>query len=404
MKLAFVVPWYGKGVSGGAESEAYRTMMHLVDAGFTVDVFTTSIQDFFADWSRNHHRPGTTTEDGIRVHRYPVLPRNKSKFDDINQKIIGGIQVSPEEKIAFADEFIKCPALLHALRRERENYLFFFIPYLFPTTFDGVNIVGRNSVIIPCLHDEGYADLEIMRQMMGQAAAIVYHTQSEYRLANQLYALPTTQIQTVLGEGVDAAAAGDGDAFKKKFNIDGPYFLYAGRKGAGKNIPRLLSYWDEFQNSTGNLNNLKLILIGPGKANLYASLNKSVIDLGFVSAEDKRNGFAGATAFINPSMKESFSLVLMDSWQAGRPVLVNGHSPVLVEHVKRSSGGLYYGGQEEFSAMVDWFVDHPEEANVMGMNGKRYVEEHYRWDVIIEKYIALIEEIEIKNSLDIERR
>ena len=54
--------------------------------------------------------------------------------------------------------------------------------------------------------------------------------------------------------------------------------------------------------------------------------------------------------------------------------------------------------------MVDWFVDHPEEANVMGMNGKRYVEEHYRWDVIIEKYIALIEEIEIKNNLDIERR
>ena len=74
MKLAFVVPWYGKGVSGGAESEAYRTIMHLADAGFTVEVFTTCIQDFFSDWSRNHHRPGTTAEDGIRVHRYPVLP------------------------------------------------------------------------------------------------------------------------------------------------------------------------------------------------------------------------------------------------------------------------------------------------------------------------------------------
>ena len=58
MKFAFVIPWYGVNIPGGAEAEARRTAEHLHRAGVPVEVLTTCVRDFRADWSVNHHRPG----------------------------------------------------------------------------------------------------------------------------------------------------------------------------------------------------------------------------------------------------------------------------------------------------------------------------------------------------------
>lgn len=389
-KLAFVLPWYGQEIPGGAEAEAHRTIKHLAAAGYTVEVFTTCIKDFFADWHKNHHRPGSRTENGILVHRYPVGPRNKAKFDLLNQKIIGRIPLTPQETADFADNFINAPDLLAAIYKNRNNYLFFFIPYLFPTTYYGLPLVPQNSVLIPCLHNEGYAFTPLMRRTMPLAGAMVYHTESERRLAQSIYDLPDTQIQTVLGEGVDAFEPGDGQAFKQKFGIDGPYILYAGRKSHEKNVWQLMTYWNEYILNGGRYDRLKLIFIGPGSVEIPPLMKDNTLDLGYVSALDKRNAFAGASVFVQPSLNESFSLVLMDAWQAGKPVLVNGFSDVLVEHVQRAQGGLYYGSHEEFVAMVDWLLDHVEEAAQMGQNGRKYVQDNYMWEQIIPKYEALI--------------
>ncbi|MFT5196577.1 MAG: glycosyltransferase involved in cell wall biosynthesis [Cellvibrionaceae bacterium] len=405
MKLAFVLPWYGKGIPGGAESEARSTVQQLVKAGYSVEVFTTCIKDFFADWATNSHRAGTVQEEGITVHRYPVLPRDKAGFDMINQKIIGRTLLTPEETVGFADEFINCPELLAALYQNRDRYLFFFIPYLFPTTFNGLPLVGRNSVLIPCLHDEGYVYQSLFSQIIPMARAIIWQTQSEYRLARNLYSLPANQIQAVLGGGVDISHHDSASpaAFKEKYSIHTRYMLYAGRKDAGKNLGQLFSYWRLYQQESGRHSQLKLILIGPGSAQIPHDLTNTVFDLGFVSAEDKRNAFAGATVFCQPSIKESFSLVLMDAWLAEKPVLVNGLSDVLVEHVRQANGGLYYGNHEEFIAMIDWILDHEEEAAAMGKNGRAYVETSYSWDIVIDGYIQLIDQIAEKNQLQIER-
>lgn len=408
MKLAFVLPWYGKGIPGGAEAEARRTIQQLIAAGYRVEVFTTCIKDFFADWATNSHRAGTAEEEGVTVHRYPVLPRDKARFDEINQKVIGRILLAPQESVDFANNFINSPALLNALYQNRERYLFFFIPYLFPTTFDGLPLVGRNSVLIPCLHDEGYAYLPFFQKVIPLAQAIVYQTHSEYRLAHKLYALPTDQIQAVLGGGVDiptpASQLASATAFGQKFSIHTRYVLYAGRKDAGKNIGQLFSYWRYFQRESGRHAQLKLVLIGPGSAQIPHDLTDTVFDFGFVSAADKRNAFAGATLFVQPSLKESFSLVLMDAWLAEKPVLVSGLSDVLVEHVRRSNGGLYYGNHEEFIAMIDWILDHPEESAAMGKNGRAYVEQHYSWGQVIAGYVSLIDQIAAKNQLTIQRQ
>ena len=405
MKLAFVLPWYDrKGIPGGAEAEARRTIDHLMAAGYTVEVFTTCIKDFFADWSKNDHRAGTREESGIIVHRFPVLKRNTACFEKVNQKIIGRSQLTNDELLTFADQFIRSPELLKAIYRNRDSYLFFFIPYLFPTTFNGLPLVGENSVLIPCLHDEGYAYLDLFKQVIPKAGAAVYHTHSEAQLARSIYAQPADQIGIVLGEGVDDQLPGDGTAFRKKFDIKSPFILFAGRKDPGKNLGQLFYYFEHYLETGGYWNDLKIVLIGPGTAPIPSHMRDRVLDLGYVSAADKRNGFAAASLFCHPSLNESFSIVLMESWLAEKPALVNRFNPVLVEHIQRSSGGLYYGNHEEFIGMVDWILDHEEEAAAMGKNGRKYVETNFAWDKIIAGYIDLIEQMAGRLGRQIVRR
>ena len=40
-KIAFVIPWYGEGIPGGAEMELREVARHLQKAGVEVEVLTT---------------------------------------------------------------------------------------------------------------------------------------------------------------------------------------------------------------------------------------------------------------------------------------------------------------------------------------------------------------------------
>lgn len=41
MKIAFVIPWYGEDMKGGAEMELREVSVHLAKAGIDVEILTT---------------------------------------------------------------------------------------------------------------------------------------------------------------------------------------------------------------------------------------------------------------------------------------------------------------------------------------------------------------------------
>jgi glycosyltransferase involved in cell wall biosynthesis len=84
-------------------------------------------------------------------------------------------------------------------------------------------------------------------------------------------------------------------------------------------------------------------------------------------------------------MRESFSIVIMESWLAGVPVLVHGNCDVTRYHVLRSDGGLYYVGFEEFAGAIDWLMEHPVERERMGQLGRAYVLKEYNWDAVLAR-------------------
>jgi glycosyltransferase involved in cell wall biosynthesis len=64
---------------------------------------------------------------------------------------------------------------------------------------------------------------------------------------------------------------------------------------------------------------------------------------------------------------------------------------VLKDHCRRANGGLYYESADEFVEGLGLLLHDEALRRAMGENGRGYVRENYRWDVVLARYRELIE-------------
>ncbi len=392
--IAFVAPWFDDNIPGGAEMELREVSAHLHDSGAPVEILTTCVKEFGADWSVNFHKPGASVlKSGIPIRRFPVRKRDTAAFDAVNLKLIQKQPITLEEEDIFLREMVNSPELYDYIRAHKDEYsVFVYIPYMFGTTYYGVQAAPEKAVLIPCFHDEGYAYFQRFREVFRQAAGMVYNARPEMELAERLYSFSETNVRQILmGIGMDTSISGDAARFREKFHMEKPFLLYAGRKDVGKNVPTLLQYFSEYRKRHDT--DLQLVLIGGGSLEIPADIRGAVHDLGFVDAQDKYDACAAAELLCQPSKNESFSLVIMESWLCGRPVLVHDACAVTKNFAQESNGGLYFADYFEFEGCVDYILHHPETARIMGENGGAYVREHFDWGVITGKYMEFFGEI-----------
>ena len=386
MKLAFVTPWYGN-IPGGAESECRRTVENLKKHGVEVEILTTCAKEFLSDWSTNFYKEGTYDLNGVIIRRFMVRKRDTVRFDKINYKLMRNLKISPEEEQIFMREMVNSPNLYSYISEHGTDYDYFlFIPYMFGTTYHGSRIYPEKSILIPCLHDESYAYLDIYKTIFENVKGIIFHASPEKVLANRLYNLGNKQ--TVLGEGIDMDFAYEPDRFREKYGIKNDFILYAGRKEAGKNVPLLIDFFCRYKKH--NKSELKLVLIGSGTIEIPSENKNDIIDLGFVPLQDKYDAYAAATFLCQPSLNESFSIVIMESWLCKSPVLVHGDCAVTKDHCIKCNGGLYFNDYYEFEGCLDFYLENPETRKIMAENGMSYVVGNFSWDKIVEKYIEFL--------------
>ena len=382
MKWYFVIPWYGTHIPGGAEAECRGAATHLRQAGVEVEILTTTIRDFMSDWSENAYEPGTYEEEGVPVHRFAVRPTYFDIFGYINDRLLRDEKIRPEEEEYFFKEMLRSDDLLAFIENDRES-LFIFIPYLFSTTVYGAALHPERSLLLPCLHDEPYATLTPIRKTFESCRGILFNVHEEMDLANRLYRLDGKP-RHVVGIGLDTSIEGDARRFRSTYGIDGPFILYAGRQDKGKNTPLLVRYFHRFLQSYKG--DLKLVLMGSGGVPIPDTIQGSVRSLGFVPVQDKIDAYKAATVFCQPSVNESFSLVIMESWLQETPVLVHGDCPVTKGHCLRSNGGLYFSNYPEFEEALSLLLRDDSLRTRMGRAGRTYVLENYRWDIVVERY------------------
>lgn len=392
-KIGFVIPWYSDKIRGGAETELRGIAKHLNASGVDLEILTTCVKEFSSDWSVNFYKEGPADEGGLKVIRFPARKRDTEVFDQINLKFIKGIPVTPEEEQVFMKEMVNSPKLYEYIKDHQDEYsLFVHIPYMFGTAYYGIQACPEKSVLIPCLHEEAYAHMSIYNEVFSKLKGMIYLASNEMKLANTLYDLSNVK-QEVLGAGVDSDFDPVASRFREKFKINDPFILYAGRKDTGKNVDLLIKYFVEFKKRNPSYNTLKLILIGGGEIEIPKDFASEIIDLGFVDREDKYDACAASLCLCQPSTHESFSIVIMESWLCGRPVLVHENCDVTSAFAVESNSGLYFKDFFDFEGAVKYYIENPETAETMGKTGKQYVSERFTWDVITRKYTDFFKEV-----------
>ena len=95
---------------------------------------------------------------------------------------------------------------------------------------------------------------------------------------------------------------------------------------------------------------------------------------------------------MQPSHYESFSIVLMEAWAAGKAAAVQALSDVLAGHARRSGGALPYRNEEELGEVLDLLVSQPTLRQRLGEAGRAYVQAHFRWPDVLARHESLLDQ------------
>lgn len=113
----------------------------------------------------------------------------------------------------------------------------------------------------------------------------------------------------------------DKNKMRKKYNIEGDYWLMVGTREPRKNLDRTLRAFRDFRESVGS----EVSLVVAGKMGWGKGINKEegVLFTGFVSDEELVGLFEEARGFLYPSLYEGFGQPILEAMGMGVPVLTS---------------------------------------------------------------------------------
>jgi glycosyltransferase involved in cell wall biosynthesis len=377
--IAFITPRFGDEVVGGSEAVMREAAEGFAARGWEVDVLTTCARDHYT-W-RNEYPVGISHTGGLTLRRFPVVPPAIEERDALGRRILLGLPLSYDDQCRWINATLRVPALFRYLMEHADRYQAIVIsPYLSWITVACVDIAPERTVLMPCVHDESYAHLDLFRATLAKPALLWFLSEPECEVARGLAPLPD---HVVTGAGVAVPASYDPEGFRRRHRIEEPFVLYAGRREPEKGWDRLMAGFELAVEAYGL--SLHLVTIGAGKPIIPASLARRVRDLGFLSETDRNDAFAAAEAYLQPSTNESFSRTVMESWLAGTPVIASGQGAVVAWHCERSRGGLVYADDLELAQCLLLVEQAPALARSLAANGRSHVLENYPWTEVLDR-------------------
>ena len=408
MKVGFVIQRYGTEILGGSEYHC-RLIAERLAARHQVEVLTTCARDYVS-WA-NEYPEGVDRVRGVNVRRFAnARTRDIQAFNQYSDWIFNNEHTRQDEMEWLKQQGPWCPALQEYLERNAQSYdVLIFFTYLYAPTVLGLKADPSRSILVPTAHDEPAIHLGIYKEVFSLPAGMAYNTDVEKRFLQQTFDIRAVADE-VVGCGVDltplsASATHDPDDeeaatyereplpahlrqrgafFRRRHRIDGKFALYGGRIDPGKGCEELFEYFSSYVEAGGDA---ALFLMG---TKLMPIPEEPWVRFpGVLSDQERLQALEAATVVIVPSPFESLSLLALEAFAVGTPVLANERSEVVAQHCRASNAGLYYGERDEFVAALTLLMEDERLRKAMGRNGREYVRRNYRWDIIIGKYEKL---------------
>jgi glycosyltransferase involved in cell wall biosynthesis len=422
MKIAFIVQRYGAEILGGSEYHC-RLIAERLAPRHQVEVLTTCAADYIT-W-KNEYAEGSDRVRGVTVRRFAnARTRDIQAFNRYSEWIFNNAHTREDEMEWLRQQGPWCPSLIEYLERNQQQYdVLIFFTYLYAPTVLGAKIAPHKSILVPTAHDEPAIRLEIYRELFSLPAGLAYNTDVERRFLTTHFSIRAVEEDTIgcgvdlpqaqphprdrtpdrADDGPDVEGQGEGQEdegrpdelspsfrphlahrgsmFRRRHRLHGPFVLYGGRIDPGKGCEELIEYFSTYVQEAGDAS---LVLMG---VKLMPLPEEPFIRFaGRLSDQERLQALEAATVVVVPSPYESLSLLALESFAVGTPILANARSEVLVDHCHRSNAGLFYADRDEFTECLKLLIaDHRLRA-AMGRNGRHYVRQNYRWDVILSKY------------------
>jgi glycosyltransferase involved in cell wall biosynthesis len=382
--VAFVVQRFGEGITGGSESLA-RAFAERLTSTHRVTVLTTCARDYVT-W-RNELPEGASELGQVEILRFPVeRERDLDAFNAFAEPLYTQAHGEAEELLFLERQGPDVPALAEHLRAHNQEFdAVVFFTYLYYPTYWGLRAAPERSILVPTTHDEPPLRFGIFQDVFALPRAFAFLTAPEEALVRSRFDVGDRP-SAVVGIGFDVPSAPDVESFRIRRDLSHPYVLYAGRIDSGKGCAEMLRFYERYRMDMAG--GAEMVLIG--NLALPEPRIPGVRYLGFLSEEDKGAAMAGAKAVVCPSPFESLSIVLLEAFAHGTPVLANARSPVLLDHCRRSNAGLYYETPAEFVEALDLLVRDPRLRSVLGSNGRAYVEREYSWSAVLARLRGLL--------------
>ena len=416
MKIAFIVQRYGTEILGGSEYHC-RLIAERLASKHHVEVLTTCAQDYIT-W-KNEYPEGSDRVRGVTVRRFAnARSRDIHAFNRYSEWIFNNAHSREDEMEWLKQQGPWCPPLLEYVDRNQHQYdVLIFFTYLYAPTVMGAKIAPHKSILVPTAHDEPAIHLDIYKELFSLPAGLAYNTDVERRFLTTHFSIRAIEEETI-GCGVDLphaqpypreymsprhaesdeptddqSAVDDasptfrphlahrGSMFRRRHRLHGPIALYGGRIDPGKGCEELIEYFSTYVQDGGDAS---LVLMG---VKLMPLPEEPFIRFaGYLPDQERVQALEAATVVVVPSPYESLSLLALESFAVGTPILANARSEVLVEHCHKSNAGLYYADRDEFVEALKILMADPRLRARLGRNGRDYVRTNYRWDVILAKY------------------
>jgi len=388
MKVAFVVQRYGLEISGGAELHCRWVTEHMKKY-WDVQVLTTRAFDYIT-W-KDHYPKGDDIVNGVPVKRFSVTkPRNPERFGRLQNHILANEHRLEDELKWLDEEGPLSPSLIRYIQEHKGDFDYFiFFSYRYYHSYWGINTVPEKSILVPTAEKDPIVHLRIFKELFRKPQAFVYNSVEEREMINRV-SKNEHILGKVVGVGTEVPSKVFVEEFRKKYDIGRDYLIYLGRIDENKGCVELFDFFLRFKEEADS--DIKLVLVG--STLLKIPSHPDIRYLGFLSEEDKFSALAGSLALVMPSFYESLSMVTLEAWAQRKPVLANARCDVLKGQCLRSNAGLFYKGQDEFTESLKVLLSSPKLRDAMGKNGERYFNANYTWEVIENKYLSIVDQLE----------
>jgi glycosyltransferase involved in cell wall biosynthesis len=281
------------------------------------------------------------------------------------------------------------PALVDYIAKHAADYDYcLFFSYRYYHAYYGARAAAGRAILVPTAERDETIGLSIFQPLFRSVRAVMYNSPEERAMIHAVSGNESVP-GVVVGIGSDVPSNPQAHRFRQKYNIRGPFAIYVGRIDQNKGCKELFEFFGGYLKDPAS--KLSLVLIG--NSLLPIPEHKRIRHLGFLNDTDKFDAMAAAEVLVMPSYYESLSMVALEAWALGKPVLANGKCDVLKGQCLRSNAGLFYETLGEFVGTLEAIEQNRWLAGSLGRNGRQYFRDNYDWPVIERKYLEMFERL-----------